>query len=214
MRFFYFFLFTFAFCLCIIGAMKHPASVTLTLPPWLNKILSRDIVLQDPEQRMRWVIGLSRRNVAEKTGGPFAAAVFARESGRLLGAGVNRVEPLNLSPAHAEVVAIAFAQQKLKTYDLDSRGSGSELVASSQPCLMCLGATLWSGVTRLTYAAAAADVMGLLGFDEGPLPRDWQGELNRRGITVAGEFLRAEAVAVLELYKKMSGTVYNSRRGS
>ncbi|MCK7474293.1 MAG: hypothetical protein MZV49_13640 [Rhodopseudomonas palustris] len=44
-------------------------------------------------------------------------------------------------------------------------------MTSSQPCLMCLGATLWSGVTRLTYGAAAADVTAILGFDEGPLPR-------------------------------------------
>jgi tRNA(Arg) A34 adenosine deaminase TadA len=194
--------------------MKNPTSVTLTLPAWLNEMLRKEPELRDPETRMRWVIGLSRRNVAERTGGPFAAAVFERETGRLLGAGVNRVEPLNLSPAHAEIVACAFAQKKMKTYDLNSLGSGSELVTSSQPCLMCLGAILWSGVTRLTYAATAADVQGILGFDEGPLPRDWPGELNKRGITVAGEFLRAEAVAILELYKQSQGTVYNSRRKS
>jgi tRNA(Arg) A34 adenosine deaminase TadA len=195
--------------------MKHPTSVVLTLPDWLNDMLvSSEIVLPDPEQRMRWVIGLSRRNVEERSGGPFAAGVFERETGRLLGAGVNRVEPLNLSPAHAEVVAIAFAQRRMKKYDLNAAGAGSELVASSQPCLMCLGAILWSGVTRLAYAATAADVTGILGFDEGPLPRGWPGELNKRGITVAGEFLRAEAVEVLELYRKTAGTVYNSRRGS
>jgi tRNA(Arg) A34 adenosine deaminase TadA len=194
--------------------MKHPTSVALTLPSWLNDMLAAgDMVLQDPEQRMRWVIGLSRLNVEHRTGGPFAAAVFERETGRLLGAGVNRVEPLNLSPAHAEIMAFAFAQQKMKTFDLDSFGSGSELVTSSQPCLMCLGASLWSGVTRLTYGAAAADVSGMLGFDEGPLPRDWPGELNKRGITVVGEYLRAEAVAVLELYRQSQGTVYNGRQG-
>ncbi len=195
--------------------MKYPTSVTLNLPEWLNTKLSGEtLLLPDPEARMRWVIALSRRNVEEKSGGPFAAAVFERETGRLLGAGVNRVEPLNLSPAHAEIVACAFAQKKMKTYDLNSFGSGSELVTSSQPCLMCLGAVLWSGVTRLTYAATAADVQGILGFDEGPLPRDWQGELNKRGITVAGEYLRSEAVAVLELYKKLAGTVYNGRQGA
>jgi tRNA(Arg) A34 adenosine deaminase TadA len=194
--------------------MKNPTSVTLTLPAWLNEMLRKEPELRDPETRMRWVIGLSRRNVAERTGGPFAAAVFERETGRLLGAGVNRVEPLNLSPAHAEIMACAFAQKTLKTFDLNAVHSGSELVTSSQPCLMCLGAILWSGVTRLTYGATSADVQGIVGFDEGPLPRDWQGELNRRGITVAGEFLRAEAIEVLELYKKMAGTVYNSRQGS
>jgi tRNA(Arg) A34 adenosine deaminase TadA len=195
--------------------MKHPTSVTLTLPPWLEKITARDVVLPDPEERMRWVIGLSRRNVEEKSGGPFAAAVFACGSGRLLAASVNRVEPLNCSPAHAEVMAFAFSQRRLGTYDLGAdTAAPCELVTSSQPCLMCLGATLWSGVTRLAFAANAEDVAGVLGFDEGPLPRDWRGELQKRGITVMGEFLRAEAVAVLQLYKKMQGTVYNSRKGS
>jgi tRNA(Arg) A34 adenosine deaminase TadA len=194
--------------------MKHPDRVTLTLPAWLNAMISGEMTLPDPEQRMRWVIGLSRRNVEERTGGPFAAAVFTRETGQLLGAGVNRVEPLNLSPAHAEIVACAFAQKRTGTFDLNAVGAGSELLTSSQPCLMCLGAVLWSGVTRLTYGATAADVEGIVGFDEGPMPRDWQGELNKRGITVVGEFLRAEAVEVLKLYKETAGTVYNGRRGS
>jgi tRNA(Arg) A34 adenosine deaminase TadA len=196
---------------------KNPCSggVTLTLPPWLERTsaIRNQILLRDPEERMRWVIGVSRQNVECRSGGPFAAAVFERESGRLLGIGVNRVEPQNASPAHAEIMAMLFAQQKMKSFDLGASGAGSELVTSSQPCLMCLGATLWSGVTRLTFGATAADVTSILGFDEGPLPRDWQGELNKRGITVAGEYLRAEAVAVLELYKKSQGTIYNSRGG-
>ena len=200
--------------------MKHEkiptAGVLLTLPPWLNELLAgKDIVIPEPEERMRWVIDISRQNVEQMSGGPFAAAVFERDSGRLLAAGVNRVEPLNCSPAHAELMAIAFAQQKLLTWDLgkDARNP-AELVTSSQPCLMCLGAVLWSGVTRLTYAATAADVQGILGFDEGPLPAAWPQELQKRGIKVEADLLRSEATAVLELYKKKQGTVYNSRKGS
>jgi tRNA(Arg) A34 adenosine deaminase TadA len=189
--------------------------VQLTLPAWLEKMTSGgDIVMADPAARMRWVIGLSRLNVEHASGGPFAAAVFASDTGLLLAAAVNRVEPLKLSPAHAEIMAIAFAQTRLGTWDLGRDAAHpAELVTSSQPCLMCLGAVLWSGVTSLRYAATAADVGGVLGFDEGPLPADWPGELRKRGIAVKSELLRGEAVAVLELYKKKRGTVYNSRRG-
>ena len=195
---------------------KNPCSgVTLTLPAWLNEMLAgKKIVIPDPEERMRWVIGVSRQNVERRNGGPFAAGVFERESGRLLGVGVNRVEPLNASPAHAEIMAMLFAQQEMKTFDLGAAGAGSELVTSSQPCLMCLGAVLWSGITQLTYSATAADVTAILGFDEGPLPVAWPQELQKRGITIKTGLLRAEAVAVLELYKKKQGTVYNSRRSS
>ena len=192
------------------------SGVRLTLPAWLEELTSGpDIVIPDPEERVRWVIGLSRRNVEQATGGPFAAAIFAAAGGRLLGAGVNRVEPLRLSPAHAEIMAIAFAQDRLRDWDLGRDAARpAELVASSQPCLMCLGAILWSGVRRLVYGAEAADVTSILGFDEGPLPSDWTAEMGKRGIGVEGGRLRAEAVAVLELYKSRQGTIYNSRRGS
>ena len=195
---------------------SHPADgVLLTLPAWLEDMTSgRNIVLPDPEERLRWVIGLSRRNVEEESGGPFAAGVFAASSGRLLAAGVNRVEPLTLSPAHAEIMAIAFAQKRLGHWDLGHDAAlPTELLTSSQPCLMCLGAVLWSGVTKLVYGATAVDVNSILGFDEGPLPAAWPQELSNRGIEVEGGRLRAEAVAVLELYKGRRGTVYNSRKG-
>jgi len=194
----------------------HPADgVLLTLPPWLEDMISgRDIVIPDPEERLRWVIGLSRRNVEQASGGPFAAGVFAAPKGRLLAAGVNRVEPLSLSPAHAEIMAIAFAQKRLQHWDLGRDAAlPTELVTSSQPCLMCLGAVLWSGVTNLIYGATAVDVTSILGFDEGPLPAAWPQEMLNRGIKVEGGRLRGEAVAVLELYKSKQGTVYNSRKG-
>lgn len=196
---------------------KNPNSgVLLTLPSWLEEILAgKDLVFPDNSERMRWVIELSRQNVEQGSGGPFAAAIFAANSGKLLAAGVNRVEPLNCSPAHAEVMAIAFAQQDQQSWDLGKdAGNPTELVSSSQPCLMCLGATLWSGVTRLVYGATAADVSTILGFDEGPLPAAWTQELQKRGIAIEAGLLRAEAIAVLGLYTKKQGTIYNSRRGS
>jgi len=195
---------------------EYPAcGILLTLPAWLEELTSgRDIIIPDPEERLRWIIGLSRRNVEHASGGPFAAGVFAADSGRLLAAGVNRVEPLSLSPAHAEIMAIAFAQKRLQTWDLGHDAANpTALVTSSQPCLMCLGAILWSGVTNLSFGAAAVDVNAILGFDEGPLPVAWPQELLKRGIKVESGRLRGEAVAVLELYKRKQGTVYNSRQG-
>ncbi|MDX1295416.1 MAG: hypothetical protein R3302_04080, partial [Sulfurimonadaceae bacterium] len=67
---------------------------------------------------MAYVIGLSRRNVTEETGGPFGAAIFDRLSGELVSIGVNLVIRSNCSHAHAEMVAIAIAQQRLANYNL------------------------------------------------------------------------------------------------
>jgi len=188
--------------------------VCLTLPGWLDDLTTGgNIIITDPEERLRWVIDLSRLNVENGSGGPFASGIFASRTGRLVAAGVNRVEPLNLAPAHAEIMAILFAQDRRRSWDLGSDAADPlELVSSSQPCLMCLGAVMWSGVSRLVYGATSADVGSIAGFDEGPLPAAWAGELGKRGIEVQGGLLRAEAVAVLELYKAKKGTVYNSRR--
>ncbi len=188
--------------------------VCLTLPGWLDNLTAGgNIIFPDPEERLRWVIELSRLNVENESGGPFASGIFASRTGRLVAAGVNRVEPLNLAPAHAEIMTILFAQDRRRSWDLGSDPADPlELVSSSQPCLMCLGAVMWSGVSRLIYGATSADVGAIAGFDEGPLPVAWAEEMRIRGIEVRGGLLRAEAVAILELYKAKKGTVYNSRR--
>jgi tRNA(Arg) A34 adenosine deaminase TadA len=190
-----------------------PASVTLRLPDWVGRLTLAEPSLSTDEERLRWVIGLARRNVQEGTGGPFAAAVFHRESGRLVAAGVNQVEALLLSCAHAEVLALLLAQDRLGSFDLGAAGNGAhELVSSAQPCMMCLGAVVWSGVSRLVYGATRRDVESLSGFDEGFLARRWVQRLERRGIEVVGARLRQEAREVLRLYRERGGTVYNARR--
>jgi hypothetical protein len=50
--------------------------------------------------------------------------------------------------------------------------------------------------------------MELSEFDEGPLPADWIGELERRGIAVRRDILRDEARDVFHLYARTGGAVY------
>ena len=190
-----------------------PGSLVLALPDWL-------IALGDGrsyphlEQRMRFVVDLSRRNVEEGSGGPFGAAVFEIESGRLVAAGVNRVVPARSGIAHAEILALALAQQRVGCYDLGAAGMpGHEIVCSTEPCLMCLGAILWSGVRRVVCAARGDDA-GAVGFDEGPKPGAWVEELARRGIEVVRDVCRDEAVAVLRAYAAGDGPIYNARCGA
>jgi tRNA(Arg) A34 adenosine deaminase TadA len=192
-------------------------ALKLTLPDWLGAMGLVGRRYATAEERLGLAIELSRRNVQERTGGPFGAAVFEVASGVLVGAGVSRVEPLACSVAHAEVMALAFAQRRLERFDLGGRDSAHhELASSAQPCLMCAGAILWSGVTRLAYAASKSDVESLLGFDEGPLPDDWADAFRARGmeVTEAPATLQAEACEVLRLYRQSGGLVYNSRQGT
>ncbi len=99
--------------------------------------------------------------------------------------------------------------------DFDLGGSGHPpyaLVASTQPCAMCLGATPWSGVRPLVCGALDEDAEEI-GFDEGMKPADWVGSLEERGITVERGVLREEAASVLREYAEEGGEIYNSRRG-
>jgi tRNA(Arg) A34 adenosine deaminase TadA len=187
------------------------ALLNFELPDFLARANSQTVVLPDAEDRMRFVLGLARENVAA-AGGPFAAAVFEHDSGRLLAAGANRVVASGYSCAHAEMIALSLAQRRLGHYDLGQASlPACELVSSAEPCLMCLGAVLWSGVRYLVCGARGADVSAL-GFDEGPKPQDWIGELRRRGIEVRSAVLRDEACKILRDYQAAGGPIYNASR--
>lgn len=178
-------------------------------PEWLTETCAKCGPLATAAERMAFVVELSRRNVETRSGGPFAAAVFEIDSGRLVAAATNLVLASHCSAAHAEVLALSFAQQMLGDHDLGAAGMPAvELVGSCEPCAMCLGAICWSGVRRVLCAATGADAEAI-GFDEGPKPADWAGELRRRGIDVVESVLRAEAVAVLLTYRQLGGTIYN-----
>jgi len=179
--------------------------VALQLPAWATSFLRRQpAVFPTPRERMRLAIALSRLSL-EHGGGPFGAAVFEGRSGRLVAGGVNLVLPARCSLWHAEMVALALAQQALGAYTL--RG-GYELASSTEPCAMCLGAVPWSGVRRLLCGARGADAERI-GFDEGAKPRRWWEALRARGIRVRRDLCRPEAVAVLRAYRERGGPIYN-----
>jgi tRNA(Arg) A34 adenosine deaminase TadA len=73
---------------------------------------------------------------------------------------------------------------------------------------MCLGAALWSGVRRVVSGAARDDALKL-DFEEGPVFPESYRYLEARGIAIEREVLRDEAKAVLELYRRTNGTIYN-----
>eukprot|EP00591_Stephanopyxis_turris_P017730 CAMPEP_0195538714 /NCGR_PEP_ID=MMETSP0794_2-20130614/49675_1 /TAXON_ID=515487 /ORGANISM="Stephanopyxis turris, Strain CCMP 815" /LENGTH=171 /DNA_ID=CAMNT_0040672721 /DNA_START=740 /DNA_END=1255 /DNA_ORIENTATION=- len=170
---------------------------------------------------MALAVHLSARNVAENTGGPFGTAIFevrttnGKTSHRLISVGVNRVVPLGNSTLHGETVAIQMAQRAIGKYSLrEDEGQGDlscklsyDLYTSCEPCAMCLGATLWSGVSRLVCAAKKEDAAAI-GFDEGPVFEESYDHLLAAGISVKRGVLREEAAAILKSYGE-SGVIYN-----
>ena len=183
------------------------AQVHLTLPAWIHDAFDPAATYASDEDKVALAIELSRRNVEARSGGPFGAVVFGPDD-RVIAAGVNRVVPHSTSLAHAENMAYMLAQQCLQTPRLNDVVSPVTLATSSQPCCQCYGATIWAGIDRLLIGARAEDVMELTEFDEGPLPADWTGELERRGIAVVRDILRTDARAVLRAYGEGGGERY------
>ena len=179
--------------------------------PWLPSCLTNaeelDAVYAGKDARIALAIDLARRNVEHATGGPFGAAVFD-EDGRVVAAGVNRVEVVQVSLAHAEIVALVGAQRKLGRARLNDDGHSYTLASSAQPCCQCYGAIVWAGIDELLIGARNEDTESLTGFDEGPLPDDWIGGLTRRGIHVERDLRRDAACAVLAAYESRGGMHY------
>jgi tRNA(Arg) A34 adenosine deaminase TadA len=186
--------------------------VRRSLPLWIPAYVDVDRRFEGDAAKAALAIDLSRRNVAAGTGGPFGAAVFGPDD-RVVGIGVNAVLPLACSIAHAEILALATAQRVVGRPRLN-RDAEDRLVgpctraASSQPCCQCYGAIIWAGLDRLVMGARTEDVTSLSDFDEGPLPDDWIGELQRRGIETIRDVCREEAREVLRAYRKVGGPSY------
>ena len=186
----------------------------LSLPDWASESLAVAPAQLDDEPRMRWVIELARTNFERDTGGPFAAAVFEEETGRVVSIGVNRVVPGSCSSAHAEVMALSLAQQSIGGHDLGGPGQPAhQIVVNWAPCAMCCGAICWSGVRSVVIAGSGPEMEELTGFDEGPLHPQWASELRRRGIAVRDGLLRGESLEAFRQFATSGRAVYNARQG-
>ena len=198
-----------------------PKEYRVALPAWTDDELA-DVpaVVPGREDRMRLVHRLADRNWREGNGGPFAALVAERDTGRIVSVGVNVVLAAGVSSAHAEVVALGLAQRALGGWDLGAEGLPvHELVVNWRPCVQCYGATMWSGVRGLVVAGEGPELEEITTFDEGPLGADWAEQFEARGIDVVGDVLRGEALTVFRNYREAVDAadgivVYNARGGS
>ena len=141
--------------------------------------------------------------------GPFMAAICDRE-GNCLAEAMNTVEASNCSHNHAEMNVIRLAEEKLGTWDLGPRDL--VLYTTSEPCMMCMGAVLWSGIRKVVYGFPSEAVERLDGFDEGYKPK-WKAEFAKRGIEVVGPVAQSAGEDVHREYVRRHPSVYMPKRG-
>ena len=108
---------------------------------------------------MRRAIELARAGMDANAGGPFGCIVV--RDGEIVGEGNNRVTSSNDPTAHAEVVAIRAACEKLGTFQL----AGCTVYTSCEPCPMCLGAIYWARPDAIYFAGTREDAAEA-GFDD------------------------------------------------
>ena len=92
---------------------------------------------------------LSLAKVAADKGDVPVGAIVVNEAGEILGTGQNLREQNNDPTAHAEIVALRNASEKLGSWRLEDL----TIVVTLEPCAMCAGAILQSRVKRLVFAA-------------------------------------------------------------
>ncbi|HEX9754406.1 MAG TPA: nucleoside deaminase, partial [Gemmatimonadales bacterium] len=155
--------------------MPLSLGLAIALPSWAASVVGTGRIPIADEARMRLAIRLAQENVERERdggGGPFGAAVFRDDTGELIGIGVNSVVRLGSSVLHAEPMALMLAERAVGFHAFNVPGAPpSTLVTSCDPCAMCLGAALWSGVHRVVCGAMKEDAEAI-GFDEGPVSED------------------------------------------
>ncbi len=111
--------------------------------------------------------------------------------GTVIAEGHNEVERQNDPTAHAEIVSIRRAAQRLGR----SRFAGATLYSTLQPCGMCSMASIWAGISRIVYGAERAQVHRMYfedrHFDTIDFIRDaFKDDLSVTGGVLAGECAR------------------------
>ncbi|OFY20682.1 MAG: tRNA-specific adenosine deaminase [Bacteroidetes bacterium GWF2_33_38] len=152
------------------------------------------------EKHMKEAINLSIENV-KNDGGPFGAVIV--KNGEIIARGVNRVTQNNDPTAHAEVMAIRAASEKLKNFDL----SGCEIYTSCEPCPMCLGAIYWSRLDKIYYGNNKIDAKNI-DFDDSFIYDELDLPIDKRKIPTI-QMMRNEALqAFIDWANKTDKTEY------
>lgn len=148
---------------------------------------------------MQRAIGLSLEHMRAGKGGPFGAVVV--KDGELVAEGFNQVTSTNDPTAHAEMVAIRRACEKLGAFQL----SGCEIYTSCEPCPMCLAAIYWARPKAVYFANAKRDA-AKIGFDDEYIYDELVKKHGGRTIPMF-QLLRSEALAAFDEWDKKADKI-------
>lgn len=138
-------------------------------------------------------IELSKKGMDAGAGGPFGAIVV--KDGEIIAEGYNGVTSSNDPTAHAEIVAIRKACEKLESFQLED----CIIYTSCEPCPMCLGAIYWARPAAVYYACTKEDAAEI-GFDDAFIYDELDKDIDNRKIRFVN-LERAQGKAVFDQWK-------------
>jgi guanine deaminase len=148
---------------------------------------------------MKRAIELSLENVRSGRGGPFGCVIA--KNGNVIAEGVNEVTASNDPTAHAEILAIRRASQKLSSFEL----AGCDLYSSCEPCPMCLSAIYWARIEKIYFANSSADA-AKIGFDDSAIYAEMKRSPEQRKIPMI-QMLREDALAAFHAWETQPGKI-------
>ena len=175
------------------------------------KVISNEKIDNNKVETARKIITELQKDMQSYTAkgsGPFVAAIYDSE-GNLVVKVANSVVNEHCSNNHAEMNAIKAAEQKLGTYDLAPYNL--KLYVTAEPCIMCVGGIMWSGIKEVYYGVPSKTVEEITGFDEGFKPH-WFKEFKKRGIVVYGNIEPELGEQELHKYVNDGKEVYKPSR--
>jgi len=144
---------------------------------------------------MRRAIELAKHGMENGAGGPFGCVIVKEDE--IIAEGYNSVTSTNDPTAHAEVVAIRNACEKLGDFQLD----GCTVYTSCEPCPMCLGAIYWARPNRVFYGCSREDAAAIE-FDDQFIYDEIDLSIDRRKIPFA-QLMQDEAQTVFNQWSDM-----------
>lgn len=149
---------------------------------------------------MNMAIDEARRTMNEDKGGPFGAVITDKD-GNVIAVASNLVLESHDPTAHAEIMAIRKASEKLKTHDL----SDCVLYATGYPCPMCLSAIIWANIKKVYYGTNLKDAENI-GFRDDFIYKYLSGE-NKQILDIEN-ICHDEAIQLFNEYKEKNKEIY------
>ena len=177
----------------------------------MEKIVSNEEINKDKLNTAEKIIGKMQKEISDyclRGYGPFLAAIYDSD-GNLIAKEANSVIIDKSSGNHAEINVIKAAEKIYNDYDLSKYNLS--IYITSEPCMMCLGAILWSGIRNVYYGVPTEIVEEITGFDEGHKPQ-WIEEFKKRGITVYGNIESEAGISALKEYVQNNKKIYKPLR--